>query len=551
MATDPRALVPTPLMKRLTQVVTYGLTGGWFSPERPLMPQQQQTEGRRFDYLAGYNISTRPRRDSGIDFQTLRSFSLYYDILRILIERRKDQIATFEWTIQPTNASRVAGEDIDQLTERAAAAMKFFKYPDGRNTWNTWLRGVIEDMLVLDAVALWPVFKGNQLQRLEWVDPATIKLIIDESGRRPVAPIPAYQQVLHGVPTSDYTQDELFYYISNPASNRVYGLSKVEQIMITIQIGLRRETSQLQFFTDGNVPAALAGVPDTWNSATIQQFQDAFDAMLQGDTGARRKIWFVPGEPVKNIKELKSEEALLKTPFDEWIIRIICFNLGISPTPFINQVNRATAFTSQEEARDEGLGPVLMFLKDMVDDVITKCLKLEGIEFVWALEAENDPSTQATIDDTLLKNGSRSIDELRTRDGLNPLGVGPMIYLPTGPVPVSMYADGTAPNLQPPEPKAGPGGAPSSGSPSNAPQKPSPARHAAQAASKPKITPTGKIKPSVNKPNAALEATKKEGSASSTPPFRRTPTFKKSQRYYHTVVPRRFTKSQSGQGGPA
>ena len=96
---DPRALVPTSLNKRLTQAMTYGLSGGWFTPELPLQPQHPETAGRRFDYLAGYNIATKPRRDSGIDFLSLRNFAQYYDICRMLIEKRKDQIVNFEWSI--------------------------------------------------------------------------------------------------------------------------------------------------------------------------------------------------------------------------------------------------------------------------------------------------------------------------------------------------------------------------------------------------------------------------------------------------------------------
>lgn len=498
---DPRAIVVTPLAKRLTQAMNYGLAGGWFSPQLPPVAQAQDTAGRRFDYISGYNISTRPRRDTGIEFQTLRNFAYYYDILRMIIEQRKDEIVTYSWTIGPTDdAMKVLGDDDDAktvLTTRAAAATKFLKYPDGRTPWNTWLRAVIEDIFVLDAVAMWPVYKGPLLQRLEIVDPATIKLVIDDSGRRPEPPFPAFQQVLHGIPTADFLKDELLYFISNPASNRIYGLGKVEQAMVTIQIGLRRETSQLQFFTDGNVPAALVGVPDNWPAPMIKQFQETFDSILSGDTAQRRKIWFIPGQAVKNIKEFKSEESLLKTPFDEWIARILCFNFGVSPTPFIQSVNRATAETAEEKARDEGLAPTLMYIKDMMDYVLTRCMRMDGIEFKWDMEVENDPTSQATIDDTQLRNGSRGLDELRQRDGLEPLGVSNMIYLPTGPVPVHMFADGTAPNLLPPAPpapivhapNAPPGGPPGAGGPPKPgqpkPGQPKPAAGGAKAGGPP------------------------------------------------------------------
>lgn len=456
---DPRALTKTPLSKRLTQAVSYGLSGGWFTPEMPLNPQQPQTAGRRFDFLAGYNIATRPRRDTGIDFAQLRNFATYYDILRMLIEKRKDQIVSFEWSVAVKDELLEVGEKAsEEQQERIAAVTQFLQRPDGRKPWNQWLRTIIEDFLVLDAVVFWPVYKGFELERLEIVDPATIKIVIDEQGRRPEPPYPAYQQVLHGVPTSDFLKDELMYFISNPASNRVYGLSKVEQALITIQIGLRREVSQLQYFTDGNVPAALAGVPDNWTAQQIAVLQSSFDQMLAGDTAARRKIWFIPGDAAKNIKEFRTEEATLKSEFDEWIVRVLCFNFGISPTPFTKQVNRATAESAAEEARSEGLGPSLAFIKDCIDDVIRGPLAMDDLEFRWNTELDVDPSTQATIDDLNVRNGIQSIDEVRQRQGLEALGVGNMIYLPTGPVPIESIVDGTAAYLQPkPEPMP-PGG---------------------------------------------------------------------------------------------
>lgn len=552
---DPRALVPTPLAKRLTQAVTYGLSNGWFSPQLPPVAQQPETAGRRFDYLTGYNIATRPRRDSGIDFQTLRNFAQYYDILRMLIEKRKDQLVTFGWSVGPSDASAEQSKTDtglqDALAQRAAAAEKFLKYPDGRTPWNTWLRALIEDMLVLDAVSLWPVYEGNQLLRLELIDPATIKIVIDESGRRPEPPQPAYQQVLHGIPTADFLKDELLYFISNPATNRIYGLGKVEQALVTIQIGLRRETSQLQFFTDGNVPAALVGVPDTWPAQTIKQFQETFDSILAGDTAARRKIWFVPGEAAKNMKEFKSEESLLKTPFDEWIARLLCFLFGVAPTPFIAQVNRATAESAEDTARDEGLAPTLMFIKDIMDYILTQVMRLQGVEFKWDMDEENDATAQSTIDDLQLRNGSRSLDELRQRDGFKVLGAGPMIYLPTGPVPVSMFVKGTAPNLQAPPPTPAPmdhgppqatdeNGKPVGPAPKSTPAKIVPPKSLGNAKTEEQRKPNlGSVNPAEHTPGAPLDVTKndREVSLRKTHPFRRR--FAKTRHYYNTITPRR------------
>jgi len=57
-------------------------------------------------------------------------------------------------------------------------------------------------------------------------------------GRRaPEPPDPAYQQVLHGVPAADFSADVLLYLPRNVRADKLYGMSPVEQIALTINTG--------------------------------------------------------------------------------------------------------------------------------------------------------------------------------------------------------------------------------------------------------------------------------------------------------------------------
>ena len=66
---------------------------------------------------------------------------------------------------------------------------------------------------------------------------------IGEDGRAPEAPDPAYQQVLHGVPAADFSADEILYLPRNVRAHRLYGMSPVEQVALTVNIALRREAA--------------------------------------------------------------------------------------------------------------------------------------------------------------------------------------------------------------------------------------------------------------------------------------------------------------------
>jgi hypothetical protein len=65
----------------------------WFGPFQPLAPQAPpEVAGRQFDYPVGYNLDIRPRADEPISFPQLRALADSCDLLRTVIETRKDQI---------------------------------------------------------------------------------------------------------------------------------------------------------------------------------------------------------------------------------------------------------------------------------------------------------------------------------------------------------------------------------------------------------------------------------------------------------------------------
>lgn len=454
---------PPGVFKRLQQAIAYAIGGQSFFPAgQPMQPSHPETAGRRFDYPSNYNQYIRPRRDTGISFELLRQFAGVYDLLRLAIETRKDQIAAFEWSIVPKD-DKVKIDDDPQLQKRIAAVTEFFKAPANGLDWNAWLRAIMEDMFVLDAITVWPTFTGRQLSALEIVDPTNIKFILADDGRVPEPPLPAYQQSLKGVPTSNFTRDELYYFVRNQRSNTVYGLSHVEQVLMTINIGLRREKTQLDYFTTGNIPEAISGVPENWTPEQIGQFQTLWDSMLQGDSEQRAGyLKFVPGDASK-IQMLREAEATLKGEFDEWLVRIICYCFSLPPTAFVRQMNRATAESAVETAKEEGLVPLLKYLKMCINAMIVKAMRITDLEFRWNLVDDIDPINQKDIDIDYVEHGVISIDDIRERLGKEPLGIGPMVWVNGAPIPIESIMDGSAAYLQPPPAPPAPGEDPEDG----------------------------------------------------------------------------------------
>jgi phage portal protein BeeE len=63
---------------------------------------------------------------------------------------------------------------------------------------------------------------------------------------------------LHGVRAADFSSDELLYLPRNVRSHRLYGLSPVEQIALTVNIALRRDKATLDYYRAGPVALPLA-----------------------------------------------------------------------------------------------------------------------------------------------------------------------------------------------------------------------------------------------------------------------------------------------------
>lgn len=416
----------------LTYQVKMAANGTWgaqgiFSPGAPLVPVDPQPV-RPFDLIPGQNLSYKPRSFEPFSFADLRRFA-NVELVRLAIETRKDQIERLDWRVKSKDEKKPkAGAD-----ERIKAAMAFLRKPDGENEFHTWLRELMEDHYVLDAATLEKrkTF-GGKLTGLDVVDGATIHLLVDDNGRRPKAPMPAYQQIIRGRVWANLTTDDIIYAVRNKRSNHLYGFSPVEQIVVTINTVLQRQTKQLAWFTDGNAPPGLLTAPEGWSVDATKQYQEWFDAKLRGNPGERSNLIWGPA----GAKYVPFKDPPLKDDFDEWLARIVCYAFNLPPTAFIKMTNRATAEEDQDRALEEGREPTMLWAKRFLDSVIQEDLGFADLEFCWVEPQDIDPSKQAKIEDTRLRNGSMTLDEVRDRNGDPPypngLGAEPMIYTRMG-----------------------------------------------------------------------------------------------------------------------
>ena len=204
--------------------ISTGTPADWFGPLDPIRPiAPPEIASRQWDFPAGYNLQTKPRIYEPITFQSLRDLADSYDVLRLIIETRKDEISRLKWAIRAKDEDERHKEDL-----RIDAISDFLDKPNGIDAFDKWLRVLLEDMFVIDAATLYKRRRrGGKLFELHYLDGATIKPVIDDWGRTPqerdgVWPV-AYQQILKGYPAVDYTARDLIYWPRNRRVNHVYG----------------------------------------------------------------------------------------------------------------------------------------------------------------------------------------------------------------------------------------------------------------------------------------------------------------------------------------
>lgn len=445
---------------RPAQTQIDGITpGDWNSPQQPIRPVQPPNIGvRTWDFNPGINLRFTPRGDQPISFRQLHTVSNSFDLCRLMIETRKDQVVNRPWLIrvkpQPgeKKKDRLAREaktpNIQKVTE-------LLKRPDGVRPFPLWIRMWLEQLLVFDAPTIFPVRNVlGDVMSLRIISGATITPLVDQYGFIPLPPEPAYQQIILGIPTSNltttaqqekakkYTADQLIYTPRNPRCDSRWGFSPVEQIITTLAIASNRQQFLKNYYTEGNVPEGFMPAPKDWSMSQIKDLQNWLDSMLAGNLKKRRRMIVAP-DTQKGVQF--SKDKALTDLTDEYLIRVVAFAFSVTPQNLIKQVNRGTAKESTDVAQIEGLEPTLKHVETTMNcEVLEKTLGITDVEFAYADEREMDPLKQAQVDQIYITTGTYTRNEVREAKGDDPLpqpeANEPLITTATGAVPLDQPA---------------------------------------------------------------------------------------------------------------
>jgi len=482
------ALTETQMRNNIGQTTTYGQTDALprnpnlatvpFAPGMPIVPgainppnpDSGRPDPRRYEYQVAQNINITETRLT--PFKTLRAAADQIDILRRCIEVTKAKILGLNWDITLGEdaaekiISEIGGARVramqtarDNYTEDINRVRQFWEQPDKANglLFYDWLNIALEEILVLDAWAIWPQKSvGGELYGLQILDGSTIKPLIDDRGMRPMPPFSAYQQILFGFPRSEFTapteteeadgeftSDELAYLIRNRRTTSVYGYGPTERALPLADIYLRRQQWIRAEYTDGVTPELMMKTDANFgnNPELLRAYENIFNSDLAGQTEQRKRVRLLPVgmEPI----QFDGYGEKFKDTLDDYLVNSICGHFGVQPSeigfsPKGGLGGAGFQLGQAESSEVIGAIPLANWVAKMITQLSYVFLGMpRELEFKFMESGREDTESNARTVDINIKSGTLTLNEARSRSGL------PLIEAPEADVPIFTTATGS------------------------------------------------------------------------------------------------------------
>jgi hypothetical protein len=429
----------------------------------PVNPLTGRPEPRRYEYQVAQNINIVPTRL--VPFSTLRAAGDSIDILRRCIEVTKSKMngLQFDIVLGSDASEKIAAESggdhvramakaREKYTDEINRLREFWENPDKANgyTWQDWINIAIEDILVIDALAIYPQpTVGGDLYGFQILDGSTIKPLIDDRGMRPMSPNAAFQQILYGFPRSEFaateedpkadgefTSDQLAYMVRNRRSITVYGFSPVERALPLADIYLRRQQWIRAEYTDGVMPELMFTTDEDWgtNPDLLLAYERILNDDLAGQTEQRKRARLLPKGLTPIVNEGYGEK--FKDTLDDYLVTSICGHFGVQPaeigfSPKSGLGGAGYAEGQAENGEALGIGPLANWISKQLTNLSYTYLGMpRELEFKLLTSERRDTEENARKNEIEVRSGGKSINERRSELGL------PLLDTPQADMPI-------------------------------------------------------------------------------------------------------------------
>jgi hypothetical protein len=254
---------------------------------------------------------------------------------------------------------------------------------------------------------------------------------------RPMAPAPAYQQILYGFPRAefsansddpatdgDFTSDDLAYLVRNRRTISVYGYGPVERSLPLADIYLRRQQWIRAEYTDGVLPELMFTTDATWgtNPDLLRAYENILNDDLAGQTAQRKRARLLPQGITPVTNDAYGEK--FKDTLDDFLIASICGHFGVQPTEIGYTQKSGLGGGGLEAGKAEsadflGMQPLVNWLNKMITNLSYAYLDMpRELEFKLMTSKRDDDESSARKSQIEIMSAGKTVNERRSELGL-------------------------------------------------------------------------------------------------------------------------------------
>lgn len=308
-------------------------------------------------------------------------------------------------------------------------------YFTNTNTWNNLITKVLWDLLVLDRGVIVKIrdLEGN-IVGLMPVDGASIRPFIYEYGF--VSDEKSYIQVSRTASHNFLAKDDVIVFMMNPVTDMRYfgyGISPMETLYRVVLSDIYIDKGNIDYYRKGGtVPEIILNlepVPSKEgmiNQVSQSQLEDVQRNMQAIMTGDFTQVPIISGAKL-NVTDLKGKRRDMQfKELAEYIIRKICavFQVSSQEVNLLEGFKASDGEVQMELTKSKGLRTLMIAISEFMTYEVIDELRPEADLKLWFEEPEEKEADKNWGTQQKLQMGILSINEVRTNEGLYPVGWG-------------------------------------------------------------------------------------------------------------------------------
>ncbi|MGO8683975.1 MAG: hypothetical protein ACLQUT_05280, partial [Thermoleophilia bacterium] len=400
------------------------LPPGWrmsqFPPGEPIRPGQQPWEEgvpREINYKVSANTTIQPRTNYGlVPFSLLRET---YDIIsevKLLVHTLIKEALVLQPQIKTTDGDMLPTTD---------PLYRLIAKPDGALDWPVWLSRFYRGLLMFDAPC---VYQNVDAKTMHVIQGDTIFPLVDQHGRIPQAPDPAYTQIIMGVAMQWFTADEIWYQPMALRDNAPFGESMIEVAWSFITLAASVWGFELAHYKQGNMPEGWLAPPDDMPPGAVMAWETQFNSRMASGPAERNRVRVLPGKwTFMPAKKPDFPQGLYEKAFN---MAGLCAGISTAQwaPPHGSLGSKGVADMMTNQTYRTGVSPIQQITKRAFEDFFVKIGADATFDLVMPTTG-TDPTTIATQTLQNFSNGLATLNEARTALGLKPLPDGDVLLV--------------------------------------------------------------------------------------------------------------------------